>query len=33
LTVLIQCFGYLAFSASRYPEAVVELTGLGPPVW
>jgi HK97 family phage major capsid protein len=31
LTVLIQIYSYLAFSAARYPQSVVELTGLTPP--
>lgn len=31
LTVRLQVFGYLAFSAARYPKSVVEITGLTPP--
>jgi HK97 family phage major capsid protein len=31
LTVLLQIFGYLAFSAARYPQSIVEITGLTPP--
>jgi hypothetical protein len=31
LTVLLQTYGYAAFSAARYPQSVVELTGLTPP--
>ena len=33
LTVLLQLFGYVAFSASRYPQSIVELTGLSAPTW
>jgi len=33
LTVLLQLFGYLAFSASRYPQSVVEVTGLTAPTF
>ena len=29
LTVLLQVFGYLAFSAARYPQSVCMLTGPG----
>jgi hypothetical protein len=28
LTVLLQIYSYLAFSAARYPQSVVEITGL-----
>ncbi|KDF02195.1 hypothetical protein Y900_025495 [Mycolicibacterium aromaticivorans JS19b1 = JCM 16368] len=28
LTVLLQIYGYLAFTAARYPQSVVEITGL-----
>lgn len=31
LTVLLQVFSYLAFSAARYPASVVTITGLGEP--
>jgi HK97 family phage major capsid protein len=31
LTVLCQVFGYLAFSAARFPQSIVQLTGLTPP--
>jgi HK97 family phage major capsid protein len=31
LTVLLQIFSYFAFSAARYPQSVVQLTGLTPP--
>jgi HK97 family phage major capsid protein len=31
LTVLIQIYSYFAFAASRYPQSVVQLTGLNPP--
>ncbi|WP_082965082.1 phage major capsid protein [Mycobacterium sp. ACS1612] len=33
LTVLLQLYGYLAFSAARYPQSVVEITGLGAPTF
>jgi len=33
LTVLLQLYGYLAFSAARYPQSVVELTGLTAPTF
>ena len=33
LSVLLQIYGYSAFSAARYPQSVVELTGLTPPTW
>jgi HK97 family phage major capsid protein len=33
LSVLLQCFGYLAFSAGRYPQSVVELVGLPQPTF
>jgi len=33
LTVLLQLFGYLAFSAARYPQSIVEITGLTAPAW
>jgi hypothetical protein len=26
-------YGYLAFSAARYPQSIVELTGLAAPTW
>ncbi|MFF4360862.1 phage major capsid protein [Streptomyces sp. NPDC001604] len=29
LTVRLQCYGYLAFTAARYPASVVEITGSG----
>ena len=28
LTVLLQIYNYLAFTAARYPQSVVEITGL-----
>jgi HK97 family phage major capsid protein len=31
LTVLIQLYSYIGFSAARYPASIVELTGLTPP--
>ena len=33
LTVLLQLFGYVAFSAARYPQSVVEITGLTAPTF
>jgi len=33
LTVLLQIYGYLAFSAARYPQSIVEITGLTPPTF
>jgi HK97 family phage major capsid protein len=33
LTVLLQLFGYVAFSAGRYPQSIVEITGLVSPSW
>ena len=33
LTVLLQLYGYLAFSAARYPQSIVEIAGLSPPTW
>jgi hypothetical protein len=33
LTVLLQIFGYLAFSAARYPQSIVEITGLTAPTF
>ena len=33
LTVLLQIYNYLAFSAGRYPQAVVEITGLTAPTF
>jgi hypothetical protein len=31
--VLLQLYGYLAFSAARYPQSVVEITGLAAPTF
>lgn len=31
LTVLLQLYGYLAFSAARYPQSIVEIAGLTAP--
>lgn len=31
LTVRLQVYGYIAFTAERYPESVVQITGLTPP--
>jgi hypothetical protein len=33
LTVLLQLFGYVAFSAARYPQSIIEITGLTVPTW
>jgi HK97 family phage major capsid protein len=33
LTVLLQIYSYVAFSAARYPESVVQITGLTAPVF
>lgn len=33
LTVCLQVYGYLAFTAGRYPQSVVEIGGLTPPVF
>ena len=33
LTVLLQLFGYVAFSAARYPQSIVEVAGLSAPTW
>ena len=33
LTVLLQVYSYEAFSAARYPESVVKITGLTPPTF
>jgi len=33
LTVLLQVFSYVAFSAGRYPQSVAEITGLIAPTW
>jgi HK97 family phage major capsid protein len=33
LTVLLQIFGYLAFSAARYPQSIAEITRLTAPTW
>jgi hypothetical protein len=33
LTVLLQVYSYLAFSAARYPQSVVEITGLTAPTF
>jgi HK97 family phage major capsid protein len=33
LTVLLQIYNYLAFSAGRYPQSVVEITGLTAPTF
>jgi hypothetical protein len=33
LTVLLQIYNYLAFSAARYPASIVEITGLTAPTF
>jgi len=33
LTVLLQIYSYLAFSAARYPASIVEIAGLTAPAW
>jgi len=33
LTVILQIYNYLAFSAARYPQSVVKVTGLTAPTW
>jgi len=33
LTVLLQIYNFLAFSAARFPQSVVTITGLSAPVW
>jgi HK97 family phage major capsid protein len=33
LTVILQVYGYLAFSAARYPQSVVQITGLTAPTF
>ena len=33
LTVLLQIFSYVAFSAGRQPQGIVEITGFTPPTW
>lgn len=33
LTVLLQIYGYIAFSAARYPASIVEVTGLTAPTF
>ncbi|OBH86176.1 DNA primase [Mycobacterium sp. E2989] len=33
LTVRLQVFGYLAFTAGRYPVSTAEVTGLTPPTF
>jgi hypothetical protein len=33
LTVLLQIYSYVAFSAARYPAAVITLSGLTPPTF
>ncbi len=33
LTVVLQVYGYMAFSAGRYPQSVAIISGLTPPSW
>jgi HK97 family phage major capsid protein len=33
LTVLLQIYSYFAFAASRYPQSIVQVTGLTPPTF
>ena len=33
LTVLLQVYSYIAFTAARYPQSVAEITGLTAPTW
>lgn len=33
LTVILQIYGYLAFSAARYPQSIVQITGLTAPTF
>ena len=33
LTVVLQIYGYLAFSAARYPQSIVQITGLTAPTF
>jgi HK97 family phage major capsid protein len=33
LTVLLQIYSYLAFSAARFPQSIVEISGLTAPAW
>jgi hypothetical protein len=33
LTVILQVYGYLAFSAARYPQSIVQITGLTAPTF
>jgi hypothetical protein len=33
LTVLLQVFSYVCFTAARFPQSVVEMTGLAAPDW
>lgn len=33
LTVILQVYSYIAFSAARYPESIVQITGLTAPTW
>jgi hypothetical protein len=33
LTVLLQIYSYVAFTAARYPAAIITLSGLTPPTF
>jgi hypothetical protein len=33
LTVILQVYRYLAFSAARYPQSIVQITGLTAPTF
>ncbi|KWX67777.1 DNA primase [Mycobacterium sp. NAZ190054] len=33
LTVRLQVYGYIAFTAERYPQSIVEITGLTAPTF
>ena len=33
LTVLLQVYNYVAFTAARYPASIARITGLTPPTW
>jgi hypothetical protein len=33
LTVLLQVYSYLAFTAARYPASIITLSGLTPPTF
>jgi hypothetical protein len=33
MSVLLQVSNYVAFTAARYPQSIVQITGLTPPSW